>query len=153
VVAASFWFARAKRRCKTTTIGVLTTRVRPRAALQRIGGRCYERSGCGQTSDRVCTQVNNLDRSLTARENLLFHAEYFGVRNEREKHANELLEISAAGRATKRRSDFRRYGTATEIARALMHTPSICSGEPTMVWIHNRAARCGICSRNCTQKV
>ena len=41
---------------------------------------------------RVVPQVNNLDRSLTAKEILLFHAEYFGVpKQQREQHAGELL--------------------------------------------------------------
>src|SRR3954470_18208709 len=73
---------------KTTTIGILTTRVRPTGGVARIEDidvavdpvSVKRRIG-------VVPQVNNLDRSLTAKEILLFHAEYFGVaKPERERH-------------------------------------------------------------------
>lgn len=41
----------------------------------------------------MVAQHNNLDRSLTARENLLYHAAYFGMPPaEAQKKANEYLE-------------------------------------------------------------
>src|SRR5690606_6235952 len=65
---------------KTTTIGMLTTRVVPTSGRAFVDGvdvvaepaRAKERIG-------VVTQTNTLDRSLTVRENLEFHARYFGV--------------------------------------------------------------------------
>src|SRR5262245_41739174 len=79
---------------KTTTIGILTTRVRPTGGLAQIEG--IDVAGDPVSVKRrigVVPQVNNLDRSLTAREILLFHAEYFGIsRHERERHAQDLLE-------------------------------------------------------------
>src|SRR5581483_1533529 len=73
---------------KTTTIGILTTRVLPTSGTATIGGanvateavRVRQRIG-------VVPQRPNPDRSLSVRENLLFHAAYFciprGVASER----------------------------------------------------------------------
>jgi ABC-2 type transport system ATP-binding protein len=77
---------------KTTTIGILTTRVIPSGGVGRIEGIDVARDPVAvKRSIGVVPQVNNLDRSLTAREILVFHAEYFGVpRHKREQNANEL---------------------------------------------------------------
>src|SRR6478736_2916874 len=64
---------------KTTTIGILTTRVVPTGGVAKIEGIDVARDPVRvKRSIGVVPQVNNLDRSLTAREILLFHAEYFG---------------------------------------------------------------------------
>src|SRR5260370_4932572 len=78
---------------KTTTIGILTTRVMPTGGTARIEGIDVARDPVAvKRRIGVVPQVNNLDRSLTARENLLFHAEYFGIgKQEREQHAQDLL--------------------------------------------------------------
>src|SRR4029079_9082058 len=65
---------------KTTTLGILTTRVRATSGKALVAGvevstqpeRVRERIG-------VVPQRPNPDRSLRVRENLLFHAAYFGV--------------------------------------------------------------------------
>jgi ABC-2 type transport system ATP-binding protein len=79
--------------------------------------------------------VNNLDRSLTAREILLFHAEYFGVpKHERESHAQQLLNrFELAERADERVVGFSGgMVQRLKIARALMHDPAILFlDEPT----------------------
>src|ERR671924_535782 len=79
---------------KTTTIGILTTRVLPTGGVARIEGIDVARDPVAvKRRIGVVPQVNNLDRSLTAREILLFHAEYFGVaKPEREENAQRLLE-------------------------------------------------------------
>ncbi len=79
---------------KTTTIGILTTRVIPTGGRALVDGIDVKKHPVAvKHRIGVCPQVNNLDRSLTGRENLLFHAEYFGVpRRVREEHAQELLE-------------------------------------------------------------
>src|SRR6266404_7927475 len=79
---------------KTTTIGVLTTRVVPTGGIARIEDIDVARHPVAvKRRIGVVPQVNNLDRSLTAREILLFHAEYFGVpRHERESQAQQLLD-------------------------------------------------------------
>jgi len=76
----------------------------------------------------VVPQVNNLDRSLTAKEILLFHAEYFGVpKNEREQRAQRLLErFELSDRADEKINGFSGgMVQRLKIGRALMHDPAI----------------------------
>ncbi|HEX4246187.1 MAG TPA: ATP-binding cassette domain-containing protein [Acidimicrobiales bacterium] len=114
---------------KTTTIGVLTTRVRP------TGGRAYV-AGIDVVKDpvraraalAVVPQRNNLDRSLTIRQNLLFHANYHGVaQRERDQRATQLLDqFGLADRSGEKVEMF--SGGQTQrimIARALMHSPDV----------------------------
>src|SRR5262245_5553753 len=74
---------------KTTTIGILTTRVRPSDGVAKVEGVDVAADPVAvKRRIGVVPQVNNLDRSLTAKEILVFHAEYFGVpKQERERHA------------------------------------------------------------------
>jgi ABC-2 type transport system ATP-binding protein len=121
---------------KTTTIGVLTTRVKPDS------GRAFV-SGVDVVADPVAAkgrlavvpQRNNLDRSLSIKQNLLFHAAYHGVgKRERTARADELLErFDLADRAGERVEMF--SGGQMQrvmIARALMHSPDVLFlDEPT----------------------
>ena len=73
-------------------------------------------------------QRNNLDRSLTIRQNLLFHANYHGVSQRvRDQRATELLEhFGLADRSREKVEMF--SGGQTQrimIARALMHSPEV----------------------------
>src|SRR5207302_8425621 len=78
---------------KTTTIGVLTTRVRPTSGSARIGGVDVVRNPVeARRQLAVVPQRNNLDRSLSVRDNLIFHAAYHGVPPRvREARGDELL--------------------------------------------------------------
>src|SRR6202051_4872615 len=65
---------------KTTTIGVLTTRVRPTSGSAHIGGVDVMRDPVeARRQLAVVPQRNNLDRSLSVRDNLIFHAAYHGA--------------------------------------------------------------------------
>src|SRR4051794_19141525 len=121
---------------KTTTIGAITTRVRPTAGRVTV-------DGIDVTDDPVAVklriavvpQMSNLDRSLTAIENLTFHAAYFGAgRRERRERARELLDLlGLGGREDDRVNDYS-GGMAQRlmIARALMHEPHVLIlDEPT----------------------
>src|SRR3989442_359948 len=60
---------------KTTTIGAMTTRVVPTSGRILVAGVDVARDPVGaKRRFGVVSQRNNLDRSLTARQNLVFHA-------------------------------------------------------------------------------
>jgi len=121
---------------KTTTIGVLTTRVRPTAGRALVVGIDVARDPVGaKRALAVVPQLNNLDRSLSAKRNLLFHAAYFGIAEaERLARADRLLrEFGLADRADDKVDRFS-GGQAQRlmIARALMHDPQVLFlDEPT----------------------
>jgi ABC-2 type transport system ATP-binding protein len=121
---------------KTTTIGVLTTRVRPTAGRATVVGIDVARDPVGaKRALAVVPQLNNLDRSLSAKRNLLFHAAYFGIPEaERLRRADRLLEeFGLADRADDKVDRFS-GGQAQRlmIARALMHDPQVLFlDEPT----------------------
>ena len=142
---------------KSTTVGVLTTRILPTSGHALVDGIDVARNPvAAHVRLGVVPQHNNLDRSLTCRQNLLFHAAYHGVgRGERARRASELLEQFGMGEKAASAVESLSGGQAQRvmIARALMHDPkALFLDEPTtgldpaarlFVWDRIRELRAG----------
>jgi ABC-2 type transport system ATP-binding protein len=121
---------------KTTTVGILTTRVRRSGGTARVAGVDV---GTDPVRARrlvaVVPQRNNLDRSLSIRQNLLFHAAYHGVpAPEGARRADALLEEFGLADRAGDKPDMFSGGQAQRVmvARALMHAPRVLFlDEPT----------------------
>jgi len=137
---------------KTTTVGVLTTRVLPTSGRALVDGvDVVGDSRSARQRLAVVPQRNNLDRSLSIRQNLLFHAAYHGVGHaERIQRADELLQRMGLAEQAGSRIDWLSGGQAQRImiARALMHRPVVMFlDEPTTgldpqarLFVHDRIA-------------
>jgi ABC-2 type transport system ATP-binding protein len=122
---------------KTTLIRMLTTLARPTAGELFVAG--VNVAADPVTVKRligVVPQVNNLERELTGRENLILHALLHRLPKElREKRIQQLLDyVGLAHRADDRVQNYS-GGMARRllIARALLHQPAILFlDEPTI---------------------
>ncbi|WP_445348806.1 ABC transporter ATP-binding protein [Desulforudis sp. DRI-14] len=122
---------------KTTLIRMLTTLTRPTAGELFVGGESV--AGNPVAVKRligVVPQVNNLERELTARENLVLHALLHRLpKGCREQRIQELLEYVGLNHRAGDRVQNYSGGMARRllIARALLHRPPILFlDEPTV---------------------
>jgi ABC-2 type transport system ATP-binding protein len=140
---------------KTTTVGILTTRVRPTGGAAFVGGVDVVRDPVAARAQvAVVPQRSNLDREISIRDNLIFHAAYHGVPAKlRGPRADELLDQFGLLERAGSKPDFFSGGQSQRvmIARAMMHRPIVLFlDEPTtgldpaarlFVWDRLRALR------------
>ena len=122
---------------KTTTISILTTRGEPTSGSAVVAGADVVRASAAvRQRIGVVPQRPNPDRSLTARENLLFHASYFGIAHKAAAaRADHLLEAFGLGDRGEAKVHELSGGQQQRlmIARALMHDPEVLFlDEPTV---------------------
>ncbi|NUP33025.1 MAG: ABC transporter ATP-binding protein [Streptomycetaceae bacterium] len=121
---------------KSTTVGMLTTAVVPTGGRAWVGGvDVAARPAAARRIIGVVPQHSTLDRSLTVRENLVFHGRYFGMRRADARLAadRELDRVALASAADKPVGGLS-GGMAQRlmIARAVLHRPAVLFlDEPT----------------------
>ncbi len=121
---------------KTTTVGMLTTRVIPTSGRATVKGvDVVADPELAKQYIGVVHQVNTLDRSLTAWENLYFHGRYHGLGAKRARAAADRhLDMVRLGHRS--RSPVRALSGGMVrrlmIARAILHHPAVLFlDEPT----------------------
>jgi len=121
---------------KTTLVNMLTTLLRPTSGSARVGEHDIHHEGVEiRRIIGVVPQDNNLDRYLTARENLVLHARMHSMRpSEYNPRIDELLSLLGIAERQKDFSNTFSGGMQRRltVARALVHNPRILFlDEPT----------------------
>lgn len=116
---------------KSTTIKMLTGQLRPRSGSVRVLGMdMSDRPDEIQRRMGVCFEEKNLYNNMSAKENLMFFAELFGVRIDAEE---QLRRVDLADRADDRVAGFSKgMRQRLMMARALLNRPDVLFlDEPT----------------------
>jgi ABC-2 type transport system ATP-binding protein len=121
---------------KTTLINILTTLIRPTGGEVFVEGHStLTQAQAVRAIIGVVPQLNNLDRYITARENLVLHARMHGMApSAYNRRIDELLELTGL---SGRRNDFPDAFSGgmqrrLVVARALLHNPLVLFlDEPT----------------------
>jgi ABC-2 type transport system ATP-binding protein len=121
---------------KTTLINILTTLIRPTSGEAFVEGHStLTQAQAVRAIIGVVPQLNNLDRYITARENLVLHARMHGMApSAYNRRIDELLELTGL---SGRRNDFPDAFSGgmqrrLVVARALIHNPLVLFlDEPT----------------------
>ncbi len=121
---------------KTTLINILTTLSRPTAGEAFVEGHStLSAARAVRAVIGVVPQLNNLDRYLTARENLVLHARMHGMRpSAYNRRIDELLELTGLSNRQHDFPDVFSGGMQRRlvVARALVHEPLVLFlDEPT----------------------
>ena len=122
---------------KTTTINILCTLLSPTSGSASINGHdCYRESSEVRKSIGIVFQDSSLDKDLTARENLMFHAFLYNVgKTERKKRVEDALQfvdlVERGDDLVKKFSGGMKR--RLEVARGLIHRPKVFFlDEPTL---------------------
>ena len=140
---------------KTTTISMLCTLLTPSGGSATIGGHDIARDPAAVRREiGIVFQDSTVDERLTARENLVFHGELFGMsREDIRPRAEQLMErVGLLDRADDTVITFSGgMRRRLEVARGLMHWPSVLFlDEPTVgldpqtrrsIWTYARSLR------------
>ena len=121
---------------KTTTAGMLTTRVIPTSGTAFVGGvDVVKQPSVAKQLEGIVSQQNTLDRSLTVWENLYFHGRLFGIPAKQSRAtADELLEKFRLSKWAKASVYALSGGMAQRVmvARSIFHRPAVLfMDEPT----------------------
>ncbi|MDD5886249.1 MAG: ABC transporter ATP-binding protein [Oscillospiraceae bacterium] len=131
-----FGFLGANGAGKSTTINMVTTQLQPTAGQIIYDGKDLTNNVVEiRKKIGVVAQHNNLERRLTAEENLYFHGKYFGMDDKTIQERSEDL-LQKFGLWERRKDYVKSYsgGMAQrlKIARAMLHDPEILFlDEPT----------------------